>query len=643
MTHLSAKTRLVLISIAILATVGVATVIVAVGTAATGGFAPTQAFTNLAAKGALEPFGSCDRLRGYLRRHASALRAQTLPEMPIGVEDVAGGPAAESVAPAPGAPAAPSAPDSPTNVQEEGVDEPDIVKASGSTVFAITGDRLRAADVSDESPAVLGSIGLPDGPGEFSYAEDRQLLLSGDRALVIARAYGDTAYGDVAYGATAYPTTRTLLTEVDVSDPAAMTILGSMTVNGDYVSARQSGSTARVVVATHPAPPVAERGRGRAFLPSAVLHDRVAGESSRRKLLGCADVRRPKRFSGGEMLSVLTIDLRSGLPAIDTDAVMAGGEIVYSSPTSLYVATQRWLGTDAPASRVSDVTTQIHRFDVSDPDSTSYAATGSVEGFMLSQWSMSEHEGILRVASTTSPPWEQGEVSAESESFVTTLATAGDRLVEVGRVGGLGRDEQIYAVRFIGDAGYVVTFRQVDPLYTLDLSDPAEPRVAGELKIPGYSAYLHPVGDGLLLGVGQDAGSDGVTTGVQVSLFDVSDPAAPERVDRAALGRGTYTEVEYDHHAFTYVGETGLAVIPLEDWDSTTQTSFYGAVGVRVDPAGVLVSTARTAHGSGYNASIRRSLVVDGRLFTVSTKAIAENDPAMLAQLALTEFAGPAD
>ncbi len=338
------------------------------------------------------------------------------------------------------------------------------------------------------------------------------------------------------------------------------------------------------------------------------------------------------------MLSVVTIDLAKGLPAIDTDAVVAGGEVVYSSPSSLFVATQRWLSPEAQAEAISGVRTQIHRFDVSDPSATSYVATGAVDGFMLSQWSMSEHEGVLRVASTTSPPWTQGGEIGESESFVTTLATAGDRLVEVGRVGGIGRGEQIYAVRFIGDAGYVVTFRQVDPLYTLDLSDAAKPRVAGELKIPGYSAYLHPVGDGLLLGVGQDANEDGVTTGVQVSLFDVSDPAAPTRLSQVGLGKATTTEVEYDHHAFTYVAETGLVVLPLEDWDATA-AGFYGAVGVRVDGAGALASTERTSHG-GYDAAIRRCVVVDGRLFTVSAKAIAEHDPGTLDQFGLTRFKG---
>ena len=627
--NLKAKTRVVLSAVVVVAAVAAATAIVASGSAAGGQPAPQQSFAKLASKGQLQPFASCDRLRAYLRRHAARLSAGTAREMPVAVEDGAVGGAAEGVT------AAPSAPDSPTNVQEEGVDEPDIVKASGATVFAIAGDRLRAADVSGDAPAIVGSIALPNGPGDSAYADDRQLLLSGDRALVISRVYGGVLYSDIAYGGTP----KTLLTEIDVSDPAAMTILSSTTVDGNYVSARQSASTARVVVSSYPEAPVAERGRGRAFLPSAVFHDRVAGKSERRKLLGCADVRRPKRFSGGEMLSVLTIDLANGLPAIDTDAVVAGGEIVYSSPTSLYVATQRWLGAGAPAEAISDVRTQIHRFDVSDPGSTSYVATGAVEGFMLNQWSMSEHEGVLRVASTTSPPWTQGGAAGESESFVTTLATAGDRLIEVGQVGGIGRGEQIYAVRFIGDAGYVVTFRQVDPLYTLDLSDATEPRVAGELKIPGYSAYLHPVGDGLLLGIGQNANSDGTTTGVQMSLFDVSDPAAPARLSHVGLGSGTYTEVEYDHHAFTYVAETGLAVFPLEDWDSTA-TGFYGAAGVRVDHTGTLTRTERTAHGAGYNASIRRSLVVDGRLFTVSAKAIAEQDPATLDQLALTRFAG---
>jgi uncharacterized secreted protein with C-terminal beta-propeller domain len=594
---------------------------VAIGAAAVGAQADRARPAVRTAHGDLTPFASCDRLRGYLRRHRVAL--QPLVEGPIAIEDTAG----NSVV---GAPAAGEAPSSPTNVQEEGVDEPDLVKASGSTIFAVAGDRLRAVDASGATPAVVDSIKLPDGPGEYASADDHQLLVSGDRALVISRSYGT----DV----------RTLLTEVDVSDPAAMRELETLTADGNYVSARLTATTVRVVVSSLPSVPIAERGRGRAFLPGAVLHDRVAGESSRGKLVGCHSVRRPKRFSGGEMLSVLTIDLARGLEPVDTDAVMAGGEIVYGSPTSLYVATQRWLGPDASPQRSSDVTTAIHRFDTADPDSTQYVASGEVDGYMLSQWSMSEQDGVLRVASTTSPPWadsgqapEGGGGPAKSESLITTLAPDGDRLVEVGRLGGLGEGEQIYAVRFIGDLGYVVTFRQVDPLYTVDLADPTRPRVVGQLKIPGYSAYLHPVGPGLLLGVGQDATSEGQTTGVQVSLFDVTDPAAPTRIDRVTLGAATSSEVEYDHHAFTYSPELGLAVVPIEDYLGAE--GFYGAVGVHVDAATGLTRTRRTTQGSSYESAIRRSLVLDGRLLTVSSTGVGVHDPSTLERLALTRFA----
>ncbi len=120
-------------------------------------------------------------------------------------------------------------------------------------------------------------------------------------------------------------------------------------------------------------------------------------------------------------------------------------------------------------------------------------------------------------------------------------------------------------MRFIGDMGYVVTFRQTDPLYTVDLSDPAAPEVVGELELLGYSAYLHPLGGDLLLGIGQDATATGQTTGTQLSLFDVSDPANPERLQQTAIP-GASSAAEYDHHAFLYWPETGLAMLPVQSY-----------------------------------------------------------------------------
>ena len=149
---------------------------------------------------------------------------------------------------------------------------------------------------------------------------------------------------------------------------------------------------------------------------------------------------------------------------------------------------------------------------------------------------------MLRVVSTESPAWWGS--GGETESFLTTLRPSDGTLVQAGRVGGLGKGERVYSVRFVGDTGYVVTFRQIDPLYTLDLSRPEQPRVLGELKIPGYSAYLHPIGEDLLLGVGQDVDEKtGRPLGTQLSIFDVSDLRKPTRLHTQHLGQG-WSEAE---------------------------------------------------------------------------------------------------
>jgi uncharacterized secreted protein with C-terminal beta-propeller domain len=575
-----------------------------------------------AAGPALKPFSDCDPLRDYLRDHRRQVRIADRYAPGVALEDSAGAPGAS--APQASAPAAPPS-QSGTNVQEQGVDEPDLVKTDGETIFAIAGDELHAVDASSGTPAEIGSLKLPERAEEGAFPEEFELLLAGDRALVLATSYA------------AEP--RTLLAEIDVSDPTSMRTLNTMSVEGNYVSARLSGATARVVVSATPELPVAERGHGRAWLPSATVRDRVAGERSRSRLFGCQQVSRAKRFSGVGMLSVLTLDLNRGLPEVDADVVMSSGEIVYGSPESLYVATSRWVSPEASAERLSSVDTEIHKFDVADPAATEYVASGRVEGYMLSQWSMSEHEGVLRVASTTEPPWVEDAPRGKSESFVTSLVSDAGRLVEVGRLGGLGEDERIYAVRFIGELGYVVTFREVDPLYVVDLADPTAPALLGELKVPGYSAYLHPVGEGLLLGVGQAANeSTGATTGVQVSLFDVSDPANPVRRDVESLGPDSYSEIEYDHHAFFHAPERQLAVVPFESYAADGYAP--SAAGLRVDLAAAdpIARIADASHGTAYRAQIRRTIAVGDRVFTLSEKGVAVHDPASFTRLGFAAF-----
>ncbi|MGB5565119.1 MAG: beta-propeller domain-containing protein, partial [Acidimicrobiia bacterium] len=201
---------------------------------------------------------------------------------------------------------------------------------------------------------------------------------------------------------------------------------------------------------------------------------------------------------------------------------------------------------------------------------------------------------------------------------------------------------RIYSVRFFGDLGYVVTFRQVDPLYVIDLSDPERPKIRGELKIPGYSAYLHPVGDNALLGVGQDADLDGRVRGLQASLFDVSNPDDPARIDRYTLENG-HSEVEWDHHAFLHDPSTGLTVFPYERWDEgDTGLSPAGALVLSVSEDGIR-ETGVVSHdpdGSKWWMPIRRSLLINGNLVTVSDAGVMVSDADTLKTIDWVGFGG---
>jgi hypothetical protein len=211
----------------------------------------------------------------------------------------------------------------------------------------------------------------------------------------------------------------------------------------------------------------------------------------------------------------------------------------------------------------------------------------------------------------------------------------GSRLDQVGRVSGLGRGERIFSVRFIEDAGYVVTFRQVDPLHTLDLSDAEHPRLRGTLDLLGYSAYLHPVGRDLILGVGRDASPEGRVGGAQLSLFDVSDLGAPKLLSRHALGTSSSTDAEFDHKAFLFWPPSKLAVLPVQiygDGQRSGGPDFTGAIGFRVARAGGIGEAGRVVHDrSGSAVPVTRSLVVGSRLFTLSDGGVLASDLSTLA------------
>jgi len=539
-----------------------------------------------------------------------------------------------------------------TNLQEAGVDEPDFVKTDGRRIVVVSGSRLSVLTVDGDRLTLEGSTDLG------FWTDD--LFLDGDRVIAIADAdigvmpLRRDAVEPEGPSAPVYSPTVTV-TEIDISDPAAPELTRTLRIDGRYVSARMVDGAIRLVISSDPTGfvwafpeggglrservaeeknrEIIETSTVENWLPYFILTD-LAGRDevvSEGTLLACDRTHRPEEFSGFTTLSLVTLD--DGLAVADSTGVFADGDIVYSSDQAAYVATTRWTDPALYESgdRPTGVQTKIHKFSLTETGAE-YEASGAVPGYMLSQWSMSEYDGYLRVASTDEPGWWDGP---DSESTVTVLESGNGELRTVGSVHGLGRGERIYSVRFFDDRGYVVTFRQVDPLYVIDLSDPKRPAVTGSLKIPGYSAYLHPISDDLILGVGQDADLDGRTTGLQASLFDVSDASDPDRVDRFTM-EGGQSEIEWDHHAFLHDPSTGLTAIPYQRWDDDRGgPPPSGALILSVTDDGIRktgVVTHADADGDPWTP-IRRSLLIGDTLVTVSDAGIMLSDSKTLEML----------
>lgn len=336
---------------------------------------------------------------------------------------------------------------------------PTSSKTDGATIFGVSQGTLYAVDTHGGAPRVVGSLGL----GATGYGA--QLLLHAHRLIVVSSGFSSPVGVGVAAPGTRsavglYPYSyggQTLITEVDVSDPAAMKVTRTMTVDGTFVDARQTGSSARLVISSQPRAIIYAGARHRAsgWVPVRRFHSLVTGRRYAVPIARCRAIRRPAVFSGLGMLTILTIDLDRGLDATDAEALMADARVVYGSQDSLYVATQKWIDPRTPVEKMpQSQSTVIDKFDVTDRQHTKLVASGEVPGYVLNQFSMSEYEGDLRVATTSRPIWWNATLSeALSQSYVTVLRSSGGLLVPVGQVSGLGAGQQIYSVRFVGAGG----------------------------------------------------------------------------------------------------------------------------------------------------------------------------------------------
>ena len=540
------------------------------------------------AAASLVPYAGCEELVEGTR--AELRRATTSGASSGGVGVLR----AEAAATATAADAAVAPGPTGTNLQERGVDEPDVAKLAGDLLVSVGSGGLHVVRAGP-SPELLATLALPGGGLDAS-----ELLLVGDRALVLEQGHTDlpepVGRGPAAVLSLPVASTTTLHL-ADLSDPDAPRWLERWQVDGAYVSARLVDGTVRLVTRSVPTT-TADRLTVDDVVPQAE-HQDAAGAVRSSPAVDCADVSSSPGARGGALVLVTTLRPADGLAPVDSDAVAVDGDLVHASADRLVVATSRW-GT-GPADRAQEVSTELHAFDTTRADRTTYVGSGSVAGSVPGRWALSWHEGALRVTSTSS--------DGTSTSSVSVLRERDGALRQVGRLDGLGPDEQVQAVRYFGDVGVVVTFRLTDPLYVLDLADPARPALLGELAVPGFSAYLHPLGDGLLLSVGMEAdAATGQTTGMQASVFDLRDLARPVQVSRLQLGEA-YSDVLGDSRAFGHDPARRLAVLPL-----ISAAGRSSALGIAVGEDGALREAGRLAAPGG---GVQRVLLGGDHVYAV--------------------------
>ncbi|MEW6743402.1 MAG: beta-propeller domain-containing protein [Planctomycetota bacterium] len=564
-----------------------------------------------------------------------------------------------------------------TNNQERGVDEADFVKTDGFHIYALNGNRLHIFGVPAYGDLVAKSQTQIEG-------QPTELLVDGEtaRLAVFSLIVGDTlpeehplrdsVRMDDEFGWYWRTPQVSKVSLFDVSDPTAPVLLRELYLEGDYQTARLVGSSVRLgtyawmdipyvypwywfgseesdleklkelarqaieaLTLTDLLPQIYERLPDGTFITHSLLEG------------GNIAFYRPRNSHSRGVTSVGTIDLTRNDFGFDAQHIITTYPTFYASAESLYIAESVndwwwfWQNADIPEQL------NIHKLDTRDPASSRYVGSGRVQGVLHNSFSLDEHDGYLRVT-TTQNMWGRwwGAAFEPPTNHVYVLQPQGAELVVVGHLGGVAENENLFAARFEGDKGFLVTFEQKDPLFTLDLSDPTNPRVVGELEVPGFSTYIHPIaGEKLLtVGVGGDErGANGLT---QVAMFDVANFAAPSLVDTEAMaveGAWSWSEAQYEHKAFQYWAPKRLLAVPVSAFGVVAGTGAYAYLSrlelIKVDTEAGLEHYGTIDHSSLYNSDpqsywcsrdIRRSVFMGDYVYAVSDRGITVHDLSTL-------------
>lgn len=521
-----------------------------------------------------------------------------------------------------------------TTVQEAGVDEDDLIKSDGALIYTLdTGAR------SDDGAASLvahrrlddggieqsATLALPAEPQSWPVTHGMLLAEGARRIAVLGEAVmlaGGTdpcdAVGGCLVGPAILPmpmiqSTRVVVHFVDAAGDGSLALAKTLRLDGRLVGSRLIGD-ALVIVTSHTPqlavetlPPDAPQAQRVAALDALTVDDVLPtlrdGTSAETPLVAETDcyVQQANASAAIEITTISVIDLRNAEAAPKSRCIVGGTEAIYLSMQSLVLATTRF---DYRSEQTGDVvtiyptqiSTDLHKFALA-AEGPIYRGSGSVEGHLgwdsaRKPYRISEHDGLLRVLTFTGETgWARAQDAAQtppSPATLTILREAGEgaadgaleaisKLPNARRPEPLGKPgEQVHGVRFLGDRAYVVTFRQVDPLYVLDLADAADPKVAGVLEVPGFSNHLFPFAGGLLLGVGRDADDNGVLGGVKVALFDVRNPAAPSLVDARTFGvRGSSSALDATPRGINWLmaGTTARIALPMLLWNEAGESA----------------------------------------------------------------------
>jgi Beta propeller domain len=605
------------------------------------------------------------------------------------MEDAASAGAPSPSAPSGGGGGTKAAQSSGTNNQVAGVDEADFVKNDGEYLYIVANGALRIlrAFPADQAGAVA-KIAIEGTP--------KKLFVEGDRALVYTSVakesstsspsrYGSGS-GECTYGYDCVPSgdgTATKLVELDISNRAAPVKIREIALSGSLLAARRIGTAIHTVVIDAPvaieglqsypdnacdgsgdqatqrqqaiAAWEALRAKNLALVAQADLRKALPSitENGANAAGECSGFFRPGLAEGRSFTSLVSVDLAGG--PLTTASVVSDPGVVYASETGLYMSVPHTRSDEAswyPSMTDAPQASTVHKFRIgATPSLTGYEASGIVKGRVLNQFALDENEAHLRIA-TTSGHTPDPKV----HSTLSILERQGNALVLTGKVDDIAPTEDIRSVRFDGSRGYVVTFKKTDPLYVLDLGNPTAPSIAGELKIPGFSTYMHMMDAQHLLTIGYDADDKGDFAwfaGVMLQIFDVSDMKNPVLAHKEVIGtRGSSSEALTNHLAFTYFAPKNLLALPMTICEGGAE----GSYGTNMTFAGLMVYDATASGGftlkgkvahpqtasGGYDSGacsnwwtqasseVKRSVIMDDFVYSISDKRVKVNGLANL-------------